>query len=204
MAPDTPINIEELHIALKQRKKLRAPGYVGISHDFFQLTWETTKHYLLTAMNQMFMDGTILDTQKHGVIVCLPKTHRPFRPNEYWPLTLLTADYKMLSRITVNHLRPWRNDLLQPSQQCVMQDNNILGEISAYERQLLKLNSPVHLLKFYCWILRTHSTKSHTPTCSRYSSPTVSATAPNSNSNGCMEFQRLQSKWTVMSRVPWT
>jgi len=51
---------------------------------------------------------------------------------------------------------------------------------------------------------KINSTTSHTPTCSRYSSPTVSASNSNSDSNGCIEIQRLQSKCTFMSRVPCT
>jgi len=70
-ALSTPITLEELHIAVTQGKKLKAPGYDGIFHEFFQLAWETTKVDLLDVMKQMFIDGSILDTQKHGIIVCL-------------------------------------------------------------------------------------------------------------------------------------
>jgi hypothetical protein len=81
-ALDMPITMEELRIAVKQGKKLKAPGYDGICHDFFQLAWETTKHDLLDVMNQMFKEGSILDSQKHGIIVCLPKRHRHVHPEE--------------------------------------------------------------------------------------------------------------------------
>lgn len=62
-APDTAITMEELHIAVKQGKKLKALGYYGICHDFFQLAWETTKDDLLDVMNHMFIEGSILDSQ---------------------------------------------------------------------------------------------------------------------------------------------
>jgi DNA topoisomerase IB len=61
-ALSTPITMEELHIAVTQGKKLKAPGYDGIFHEFFQLAWETTKVDLLDVMKQMFIDGSILDT----------------------------------------------------------------------------------------------------------------------------------------------
>jgi glutamine synthetase len=32
----TPINLEELHAEVEQGKKLKAPGYDGICHEFFQ------------------------------------------------------------------------------------------------------------------------------------------------------------------------
>ena len=68
---DDPITMYELHIAMKQGKN-KAPGYYGISHDFFQLTWETTT-YMMEIMNQMFMDEKLMDSKKYGIIVCLKK-----------------------------------------------------------------------------------------------------------------------------------
>jgi hypothetical protein len=97
----------------------------------FQLPWETIKDDLLDVMNQIFVEGSILDTQKHGIIVCLPKTNKPVQPEEYRPFTLLNAEYKLLSRIIANRLRSWMKDFLHPSQHCGIRDNNILGAIAA-------------------------------------------------------------------------
>jgi methionyl-tRNA synthetase len=58
---------------VKQGKKQRAPGCDGISHDFFQLTWETTQYDMMEIMNQMFMDEKLVDSQKQDIIVCLRK-----------------------------------------------------------------------------------------------------------------------------------
>lgn len=128
-APDTAITMEELHIAVKQGKKLKPLGYYGICHDFFQLAWETTKDDLLDVMNEMFIEGSLLDSQKHGIILCLPATHKPVHPQEYRPLTLMNAVYELLSRIVAIRLRPWINDLLHPSQHCGVRDNNTRGTI---------------------------------------------------------------------------
>lgn len=73
-AIEMPIAIEELHAAVKQGKKLKAPVYDGISHDFFQLSCENIKDVLLAIANQMYMDEALLDSQKQGIIVCVPKT----------------------------------------------------------------------------------------------------------------------------------
>jgi hypothetical protein len=65
----TPINVEELHAAVKQGKKLKAPGYDGICHEFFQETWHFTKDDLLNTINQMYMGDLILPLQTHAVMV---------------------------------------------------------------------------------------------------------------------------------------
>jgi len=67
---DAPITMDEVHTALKEGKH-KALGYDGISQDFFQLTWETTQYDMLEIMNQMFMDEKPMDSQKHGIILCL-------------------------------------------------------------------------------------------------------------------------------------
>jgi len=77
------------------------------------------------------MEEKLKDSQKHGIIVCLKKIPSPTRPEDYRPLTLLNADFKFLARIIANRIRPWINDLLNPSQHYGVQDNNILGAISA-------------------------------------------------------------------------
>jgi hypothetical protein len=64
-ALDALITMDELHIAVKQGKN-KATGYDGISHDFFQLTWETTQYDMLEIMKQLFMDEKLMDSQKHG------------------------------------------------------------------------------------------------------------------------------------------
>jgi len=65
----------------------------------------------LEIMNQMFMDEKLMDSQKHGIIVCLKKIPRPTRPEDHRPLTLLNADFKLLARIIANRIRPWINNL---------------------------------------------------------------------------------------------
>lgn len=86
---------------------------------------------MLAIMKQMYSDWIILDQQKHGTIVCPPKTPGPTRPEDYRPLTLLNADLKLMARIIATRLRPWLVDLLQSSQHCVEQGNTILEAITA-------------------------------------------------------------------------
>jgi len=138
--------MEELQLAVK-RGKIKAPRCDGICHDFFQLSWETTKDGLLHVMNQMFMQGTILQTQDHGNTICLPKTHRPLHPEQYKPLNLLKANYKFLYRIIANRLRSLINEFLHTAQHCGVQNNNILGAISAIRETIAKAeltNAPTY------------------------------------------------------------
>jgi hypothetical protein len=71
---DAPIAMEELRLAVGSRKPNKSPGGDGMCQDFFKLTWETTKHDMLKVLNQMHPNGTIMEQQKHVIILCLPNT----------------------------------------------------------------------------------------------------------------------------------
>jgi hypothetical protein len=144
----TPINIVELHAAAKQGKKLKAPGYDGICHEFFQETWHFTKDDLLNVINQMYMGDLILPSQAYRVMVYVWKIKRPTTPDDYRPLTLLNTDLKLLSRIIANRLRPWLDNTLHPSQHCGVAETTYWMQSPPYGRLWWKLNGPIRQLAF--------------------------------------------------------
>jgi hypothetical protein len=70
---EAPITMEEMEMAVRQGKNAKAPGHDGISHDFLKHKWKTIRHDLLQILNEMYVDKAILNSQKHGIIVCVPK-----------------------------------------------------------------------------------------------------------------------------------
>jgi hypothetical protein len=117
-ALEEPIMVDEMSHAVKQGKPHKAPGRDGICLEFYKKRWETTKQDLLDVMNDMYREGQITDRQIYGIIICIPKQARPMRSEDYRPLTLLNADYNLLTRIIANRLRPWLTEFLHPAQHC--------------------------------------------------------------------------------------
>ena len=76
-------------------------------------------------MNQMFMVRRVSAQQKHGVIVCLPKSSDPTTQADFRPFTLLNTDYKITVRIIAYRLRPVMEELLYPSQYYGVQGRTI-------------------------------------------------------------------------------
>ena len=61
----------------------------------------------------------------------------------------MNSDFKLLSRIIANRLRPLLNDLLHPSQHCRVHHNNILGAIAAIRETIADAeisNTPTYIL----------------------------------------------------------
>ena len=79
----------------------------------------------------MYVDGRIMEIQKHGIMMCLPKTDIRTSPADYWQITLLNTDYKILARIIVNRLRPTLSDTLHPSQYGGVPGNTIFDPVAS-------------------------------------------------------------------------
>ena len=79
---EQPISLEEVHIAVRKGGKNKASGISGIRLEFYKANRITIKDYIGATMNQMFIERKVSAQQKHGVIVCLPKSSdRPHRRN---------------------------------------------------------------------------------------------------------------------------
>jgi hypothetical protein len=86
---------------------------------------------MLDVINNIYINGSVTDKQKSGTLVCLPKKADPGVPEDYRPLTLLNADYKLLTRIIAYRMRPWMSDILQSIQYCSRPGNTIFETVSA-------------------------------------------------------------------------
>jgi hypothetical protein len=79
---------------------------------------ETIKDDVLQIVNEMYNAELIMDQQKCGIIVCISKRPHPSHVENYRPLIILNTDFKLVTRIIANRLRPWMQDLLQSSHHC--------------------------------------------------------------------------------------
>ena len=122
--------MEELKLAVKTGKSHKAPGRDGIRFDYFKIMWDVTKIDILRVMNDMFRMSKMTDAQKHGLLVCVPKTPHPCRQHDCRPLTLLNADYKLLTRTITYGLNPSLATILNPSQHCGIRGHTVLDAIA--------------------------------------------------------------------------
>jgi hypothetical protein len=92
---DHPITMEEVREAVKKGKRHKSPGPDGICHEFLIKMWDVVKDDMTDVINNMYMEGSVSDSQKHGHIVCLHKQATSMSPENYRPLTILNTDYKL-------------------------------------------------------------------------------------------------------------
>ena len=88
---EQPISLEEVHISVRKGGK-KAPGIDGIGLEFYKANLATIQNDIGAMMNQMLMERKESAQQKHGVIVCLPKSNDPTTPAHFRPITLLNTE----------------------------------------------------------------------------------------------------------------
>ena len=109
---DMAITAEET--VMHRLTRIKASGRDGIGMEFFKKNWSKIKDDIV--FKQMYSTGNGSEQQKHGIVVCIPKTTAPKTPADYRPITLFNTDYKILARIIASRLRPILAELLHPSQ----------------------------------------------------------------------------------------
>jgi len=111
------ITIEESYEVLKNMKKDKSPGSDGFTVEFYTHFWDDLKTFIVRSFKDSFENNLLSNSQRLGVITCLPK---PGKPKEYlknWrPITLLNVDYKILSTVISNRLKLYLDKLISSSQ----------------------------------------------------------------------------------------
>jgi hypothetical protein len=77
------ITIEEVEEAVRKGKNRKAPGSDGIVQEVYKHNWAVMKLELLDILRQMHAKGGVDQKQKHGIMVCLPKTPQPTKPEDH-------------------------------------------------------------------------------------------------------------------------
>jgi hypothetical protein len=92
----------------------------------------------------MFFDGVLTPQQKLGTTVCLPKHGPMLTPADRCSITLLNSDYKLLTRILVQRLRPLIDLHLNSTQYCGVTGNMIFYAVATV-RDVAAYAENVHL-----------------------------------------------------------
>jgi len=124
-----PITVDELWKAISQGKPHKAPGVDGIGLEFYRSEWDVNKTGFVQIMNCMFFNDPLMAQQVKGH-VCIPKKPHPVRIEDYRPLTLLNADYKILARIIANRLKPILQKLIHRQQHCGIQGTSVFAAVA--------------------------------------------------------------------------
>jgi len=88
---ESPITYDEILMALRAGALHKALGIDGLVLEFYTENWDTIKSDLKDLLNRMFLHNQASTQQKHGIVVCLPKSNGDPTPDGYRSITLFTT-----------------------------------------------------------------------------------------------------------------
>ena len=137
------ILMEELSDIIKECENNKSPGLDGLSYEFYKQTFELIQEDFLEVLQCQLNRKKIVDSNREGVTRLAPKVDGVPAVDELRPITLLNADYKILSKWFVKRMKPVLHYIIKSGQLCIVGKNihfgvsNILSSIFCIKQQQL-------------------------------------------------------------------
>ena len=96
---------EELRKALFSLENDKSPGIDGLTANFYKYFWPLFGTSVTHVYNHAFRAGRLAVSQRRGIITLLFKKGDRTLLKNWRPITLLTTDYKILSKALANRLQ---------------------------------------------------------------------------------------------------
>ena len=111
------LTVGECLNVLAKMKKNKSPGSDGFTVEFYLHFWNDLKYPMLKSFQESYEKQVLADSQKLGVITCLPKPGKPREFIKNWrPISLLNVDYKIISGVIANRIKNNLDHLISNSQ----------------------------------------------------------------------------------------
>ncbi|KAF7842718.1 reverse transcriptase [Senna tora] len=99
---------------------LKAPGLDGFHALFYQKSWDTIKEDLIKDLQEIFRTINIPEDWSSTLIALIPKSNNASKPQHFRPIGLCSTQYKILTKILANRIKPFLNNLISPNQGAFM------------------------------------------------------------------------------------
>jgi hypothetical protein len=150
---------DEVHEALFQMERNKAPGPDGFPAEFYQKCWVIIKDDLMALFNQFSSGDLPLYKLNFGVITLLPKKEDAVQIQQYRPICLLNVCFKKFTKVGTNRITGIAPRVIKPKQSAFMPGRNILEGVVILHETIHELHSK-KLYGFYLrLILKRHMIK---------------------------------------------
>ena len=127
---DTPLTEHELYQALSSMENNKSPGIDGLSNNFYKFFWPLFGTELTAIYNYAFQHGSLSVTQQRGIITLVFKKGDRTKLKNWRPITLLTTDYKILTKALANRLKSVLHLIVHPDKTAWIPNRTINDNVS--------------------------------------------------------------------------
>jgi exonuclease III len=148
---EQPITLKDLMEALDTCSSNRAPGLDGLPYEFYQRVKLIVGPTLVRVFVEELGSGSLVKSKRVGVTRLLNKVKNTPSVTDLRPITLLTTDYKILSKILVKRLNLVLPSILLSNQLCSVPPKNILFGATNFISSLEYVNAkniPAFIVSF--------------------------------------------------------
>jgi exonuclease III len=122
----------EIFSAISDLGLNKAPGPDGMTGLFYKSYWPIVKHSVIASVQSFFQGGYLLKEFNHTNIALIPKMDNPSMVHHFRPISLTNFNYKIISKILSNRLKPLLHKIVSPMQSAFLKgrsihDNTILA-----------------------------------------------------------------------------
>lgn len=122
---DSEITKEDLKKALFQLPNDKSPGKDGLPVDFYKCFWDVIGDEFHTVCIKALETGLLPNSQRTAIIKCLPKKGDLTKIGNWRPISLLNADYKILSKTIANRVSIILPEVISENQTCSIKGRKI-------------------------------------------------------------------------------
>lgn len=129
MAPISAFEVEKVAFSMGS---LKAPGPYGFNGLFYQKNWDTLKEDITNLVKQFFETGHLEPKFNSTIVALVPKVPMPKSIAQLRPISCCNYVYKIISKVMVNRLKPYMNDMVSPQKSAfvggrLIQDNLVVA-----------------------------------------------------------------------------
>ena len=108
----------------------KSPGVGGLLIEFYKELFETIKYDLQLTFNKTLFDSKLTPKIWNQAIITLIPKKGNLKLLKYWrPISLLRADYKILTKILTNGLKYILPEIISEEQNCSVLDQTIFNNV---------------------------------------------------------------------------
>ena len=137
---DADITITETTNAVKAMELNKSPGIDGLSSNFYKHFWDIIGPTLTQVYNYAYTRGELSLTQRRGVITLIYKKGDRTKLANWRPVSLLTTDYKILTKVLANRLTTVLPTLIHTDQTACVRGRTINDNVSLIRDAIIHAN----------------------------------------------------------------
>ena len=104
--------------ALKTLRNEKTPGSDGLPKEFYLCFWDILKDDFVEMLNHSLTDERMPDSLWQAIITLLFKKDDPELLKNWRPISLLNVDYKILTKVLANRLKPLMSTVVHSDHCC--------------------------------------------------------------------------------------